>query len=112
MIAFVFGVIAFSIFSGSMVIVSKSMSTKTGMQLCCRMQVADEDHEYAVTMTSSPVQQPQATMAICSAAVPELVVMACWLPFHAANSFSNATQLGPKAWLAPSSDSMTSLRSI
>ena len=45
------------------------------------------------------IPAPQATMPMCNAAVPELVVMANLLPFHAANSFSNATQFGPKAWL-------------
>src|SRR5476651_728122 len=82
------------------------------MQLCCNTQVADDDQEYAGTITSSPVPQPQATIPICSAAVPEFVVMACLLPFHSANSFSKAVQLGPKAWLPPLSESSTIVRSL
>jgi len=69
-------VIADSTPSGSMLKVSGSISTNTGMQLCCMMQVAELDHEYAVTITSSPAPQPHAARPMCSAAVPELVVTA------------------------------------
>src|SRR5579863_5324897 len=58
-------------------------------------------------MTWSPAPHPHATIAICRAAVPELVVMAYRLPFQAANSCSNASQFGPNAWLAPSRDART-----
>ena len=86
MMALVFAVMAASTLSTSRFIVSKSMSTKTGMQLWCRAQVAEDDQVYAGTITSSPAEQPQAARHMCSAAVPELVVMAKRLPFQAANS--------------------------
>jgi len=63
--------------------------------LWCKTQVAEEDQLYAGTITSSPAPHPQAATPMCSAAVPLLVVMANRLPFQAANSFSNAWQLGP-----------------
>jgi hypothetical protein len=107
----VLGVIAASIWSMSMFMVAKSMSTKTGMALCCNMHVADEDQVYAGTITWSPAPQPEATTHMCSAAVPEFVVTAWRLPFHAANSSWNAVQLGPKVCFSPSNDANTMRRS-
>src|SRR3954469_8495779 len=97
MIALVLAVIADSIFATSMLRGAKSMSEKAGMAFACRMHVAELLHEYAVTITSFPAPQPHAATPMCNAAVPLFVVTACVLPFHAANSFSNATQFGPNA---------------
>ena len=73
---------AAGIFWGSIAHVWGSMSTNTGIQLLCKTAVAVEDHEYAGTIISLPHPHPRAATHMCSAAVPEFVLMAYSLRFH------------------------------
>ena len=71
MIALVRGVIAASISSGSMLQVSGSTSTNTGVAPSSTIISAVATNVNGVVMTSSPGPMPSAISAISSASVPE-----------------------------------------
>src|SRR4051794_24446349 len=77
-IADVFGVIAASIFSESMVKVSGLMSTKTGDAFSQTMEEVVATYEKGVVMIS-PFKS-SALMAICIAMVPLLIKKKCFTP--------------------------------
>ena len=87
--AFVRGVMAFSIFAGSMRNVSGSMSTNTGTAMLWRMHVALVGHVYEVTMTWSPAPTPQPARHICNALPPQLVKYANLFSLNSQNSSSS-----------------------
>jgi hypothetical protein len=64
MIAFVRGVIRFSIFATSMLNVRRSMSTKTGFAPTYSTQFGVATHVKAGTNTSSPGPRPNAAIAM------------------------------------------------
>ncbi len=76
MMAFVRGVMRSAILAGSMLYVFGSMSTKTGTALFWSTARAVARKVKAVVITWSPVPIPPAATAVCSAAVPLLVVRA------------------------------------
>ena len=80
MIAFVFGVIARASFTGSMLKVAGSMSTKTGRAPSRAMAPAVAKNVYGVVTTSSPGPIPRAIIAASSASVPEEMPTACFVP--------------------------------
>ena len=53
------------------------------------------------TITSSPALILCATMAACSAVVPELKTTACFVPMYSAIFFSNSTVSGPHVQYIP-----------
>ena len=88
------GVIASSTRFGSMLYVSGSMSTKTGLAPISDIGPAVAINVWAVVMTSSPGPTPTASSARCNAAVPEPTPTAPFAPTLAANACSKpATSL-------------------
>ena len=96
-IALVFSVIASSIFEGSSVKVSGSMSTNTGFAPVYKMELPVAANVNGVVITSSPSPIPAAKRATCNAEVPELVAIPYFAPTYFANSSSNSITLGPCA---------------
>ena len=74
MIARVFGVIAASTLSRSMLRVTGSMSANTGVAPTSRITFAVATQEIGVVMTSSPAPMPAMRNAISIVQVPELKV--------------------------------------
>jgi len=89
MIALVFDVIDFSIFDGSILNVSDSISTKTGLAFCTTITLDVAAKVNGVVITSSPFLIPNASNERCNAAVPELTVTAFSIPKYFENSYSN-----------------------
>ena len=96
MIAFVLGVIAASIFAGSILKVSGSISAKTGVAPTIPIASVVATKVNAVVITSSPFPISKALKAKCSASVPEFKPIAYLAPVYSANSFSKAFVLLPK----------------
>ena len=80
MIAFVCGVIAASIFDGSMHFVSGSQSTNTAVAPAIQIASAVAKNVFGCVMTSSPGPMPMAISASQIASVPLPVPMACVRP--------------------------------
>src|SRR5579863_6887157 len=108
-IAFVRGPIASFTRRGSMLNVSRSISTNTGVAPTRETAVAVAMNEIAGTITSSPLPIPRVSRAISSVSVPFIAArpnLQCW---NAANSRSNRVTNG---WYPPQrSLSRTSSRS-
>ena len=96
MIAFVFGVIASSIFLGSILNVSGSISTKTGLAPTMPIASAVATNVNAVVITSSPAPISKALNAMWSASVPEFNATVYLHPMYCANSLSKALTFGPR----------------
>src|SRR5689334_61488 len=97
MIAFVRGVIAASTCAGSMLSVSGSMSTKTGVAPTSRMVLPVAAKLNGVVITSSPAPMPCANSATCSAAVPDETATASDTPHSSAKRRSNSSTCLPWA---------------
>ncbi len=95
MMAFVFGVIAASIFAGSMHLVSGSQSTNTAVAPAIQMASAVAKKVFGCVITSSPGPMPIAIRASQMASVPLPTPMACAVPWNAASSCSNCFSIGP-----------------
>ena len=108
-IAFVFSVIASSILEGSIVNVSSSISTKTGLAPVYKIELPVAAKVNGVVITSSPSPIPAASNATCNAEVPELVAIPYFAPTKSANSFSNSITLGPWAIIPDFITSTTAL---
>jgi len=93
--AFVRGVIAASMASGSMFSVSASTSTNTGRAPRCTMTFAVEAKVTGDVITSSPGPTPTASRPRCSAAVHEFTATQCAAPVYAAKLRSNVLVFGP-----------------
>ena len=78
--ALVFGVIAASIFAGSMFFVLGSQSTSTAFAPAIQMASAVAKKVFAVVMTSSPLPMPRDIKTSQIASVPEFNPMAYLLP--------------------------------
>ena len=96
MIAFVLGVINASIFSGSMLNVSLSISANTGFAPTMPIASVVATNVNAVVITSSPLPISKALNATWRASVPEFNATAYFVPQYAANSSSNALLFLPK----------------
>ena len=94
-IAFVCGVIAASIASGRMFSVRRSISARTGRAPVNRIVLTVAAKVIGVVTTSSPWPIPSAMSARCNPAVAELTASAYGASTTRANSFSNASVLGP-----------------
>ena len=79
-IAFVFGVMAASIFAGSMLAVLGSQSTNTAFARTIQIASAVAKNVLAVVMISSPGWMPRAMNTSQSASVPEFSPTACFIP--------------------------------
>jgi len=95
MIAFVFGVIAASIFAGSMHLVLGSQSTNTAVAPAIQIASAVAKNVFGWVMTSSPGPIPSAINASQMASVPLPTPIACAVPWNAASSCSNCFSIGP-----------------
>ena len=93
--ALVRGVILLSIWLASMLRVSGSQSTSTGIPPRCSITAAVAVKVIGVVITSSPGPTPTASSARCSAAVHELTAIACLACAQAANSCSNSRTFCP-----------------
>ena len=93
--AFVLAVIFASIFSGSILYVSFSISANTGTAPIIAMASAVAKNVNGVVMTSSPGATPNAFSAITSASVPLFTATACLTPIYAAKSFSKSATASP-----------------
>ena len=91
MIAFVLGVIALAIFSGS-IFWSASTSAKTGVAPSCTMVAVEATKELGGVMTSSPLPMPETIMASNRASVPELSAIASAVPQYSARRFSSTAR--------------------
>ena len=80
MMAFVFGVIAASIFDGSMHLVLGSQSTNTAVAPAIQIASAVAKNVFGCVMTSSPGPMPIAISASQIASVPFPVPTACVIP--------------------------------
>ena len=108
MIAFVFGVIAFSIFAGSILNVSGSISTNTGFAPTIPIASDVATNVNAVEITSSPAPISKALKAKCKASVPEFKATVCLTPIKSANSCSKALLCLPKMYCPERKTSKTS----
>src|SRR5579864_6398829 len=99
-IAFVFALVRASACRGSILKVSGSMSTKTGLAPSRETVPAVAKKEYAVVITSSPGPTPAAIKAARRASVPEETPTANFEPQNFAISSSRAWTSGPrmKCW--------------
>ena len=88
--------IASSIFLGSILNVSGSISTKTGLALTMPIASAVATNVNAVVITSSPAPISKARNAICNASVPEFNATVYLQPIYSASSLSKALTLGPR----------------
>ncbi len=95
MIALVRGVIAASICSGSMLKVSSSTSTNTGLAPTCKILLAEAINVNGVVITSSPAPMACASKIVCKAVVPEEVAMAWRVPHRLAKLASSSATRGP-----------------
>ena len=95
MIARVRGVIRDSIWLASIVHVTGSTSTKTGVAPVYLIADTVAMKVMETVMTSSPALMPAASKATCRALVPVLTATAWRTLCAAANSFSNASTSGP-----------------
>jgi hypothetical protein len=95
MIALVFGVIAASTRSGSIVHVSGVTSTMTGSAPAAIGAYAVAAKVRAGTITSSPQPIPSALTATSIVTVPFTIRIPCRAPWYAANEASNRAALGP-----------------
>ena len=89
MMAFVFGVMTFSMLSADISKVSGSLSAKTGTAPQSTTGIEVEDMVNAGTITSSPGCTPTASSATWSVAVPLQWPMAYFAWKHSANSRSS-----------------------
>ena len=89
MIAFVFFVITFLIFSAVIKKLFRSTSANTGTAFACKTAIAVLLIVNGGHITSSPAFTPAASNAICNVAVPFTIATACFAPNFFANSFSN-----------------------
>src|SRR6266478_5856954 len=86
---------AASICSGSMLRVSGSMSTSTGLARLCSITWIEEQKVMVVATTASPSPIPRTASATCRAEVAELRASAAGAPTYRANSDSKRAALGP-----------------
>ena len=93
--ALVRGVIAASIFAGSMHFVFGSQSTNTAVAPAIQIASAVAKNVFGCVMTSSPGPMPIAISASQIASVPLPVPAACATPWNAASSCSNCLSIGP-----------------
>ena len=93
--AFVRGVMASSIFWGSILNVSHSTSTSTGTSPRSAITSAVATYVNAGTIISSPLCSPSDIRAICSASVPFAQVIACAAPVYPARLAENSLHLAP-----------------
>src|SRR5664279_2086371 len=91
------GVIALSMQLGSMLYVTGSTSTNTGIAPAYLIALAVAMNERLGHNTSSPGSMPTASSARCSAVVHDDTATALCAPTYSANAFSNSATLGP--WL-------------
>ena len=91
------GVMASSIRRGSRLYVSRSMSTKTGVQPAWTIALAEATKERLGQMTSSPGRTGKASNAKCRAVMQEETATACEAPTYSAKRFSNSATRDP--WL-------------
>ena len=89
------GVMAASIFAGSMFRVAGSQSTNTALPPAIQMASAVAKNVFAVVMTSSPSFSPRAMNVSHSASVPEFTPTACFCPQYRASSPSKRLRVGP-----------------
>ena len=84
------------------------MSTNTGMAFWCSAHEAEARKVNAEVMISSPGPTPTAASAMCSAAVPLVVVRQYLVPTYSAHSRSSAATWGavPPATMPLSSTSL------
>ena len=101
--AFVFGVIAFSISSGLILYVSGSISTNFGVAPVYEMASQVAMNVNGVVITSSPLPIPLANNARCRADVPEFTPTEYFELQKDANSFSKLLTFSPKIKLVESS---------
>ena len=87
------------------------MSTKTGLPPASRIEFPVAIKVCGVVITSSPCFIPAASIATISAAVPELTVIAYFVPINSANSASNAFTFGPFTYLPERRTSRTAFSS-
>ena len=80
MMALVFGVMAASIFAGSMHLVFGSQSTNTAVAPAIQIASAVAKKVFGCVMTSSPGPMPSAMSASQIASVPFPMPMACFMP--------------------------------
>src|SRR5258708_2633386 len=88
---------AASICSGSMLRVSGSMSTSTGLARRCSITWIEEQKVMVVATAAAPWPIPKTARATCRAEVAELRASAAGAPTDRANSDSKRAALGPVA---------------
>src|SRR5690349_18533779 len=105
--AFVRGVIFASTCERSILNVSSSMSTRTGVAPTYRIALMVAANVNGVVMTSSPGPMPLASSAMCNAVVPEETAMACLILNASEKACSNLAVRGPMASMPESRTSIT-----